>query len=134
MTHLRRHALGIGLAAATLAPLAMAQPAASAAATTSAHCSRVITTANSQATIHLVLHTCATFRPTGLDWSGPSSSNPRVVEVLKQPTRGTTPQWSLKAVGRGTATITSTGRPICAPGEACPDFIVRGTLRIEVVA
>lgn len=37
-----------------------------------------------------------------------------------------------EADATGTATLTATGRPVCAAGEACPQFIVEDTVTLEV--
>ncbi|HKN50719.1 MAG TPA: hypothetical protein VJ010_10885 [Actinomycetota bacterium] len=42
--------------------------------------------------------------------------------------------WQIVAVHPGEATITSLGRPICTPGQICPDFVVLFQVHIVVLA
>jgi hypothetical protein len=133
MQRLRASLLAAGVAGAALAPLGLAQPAVSAADAVLPHCPRIITRADEGKTLRLKRGTCATLRLSGLSWSRPTSSNADVV-VSTAPASSTTQQWLLKGAHLGGATIKATGRPICQPAEACPQFILLYTLKINVIA
>jgi hypothetical protein len=116
---------GLGLAAS-----AWAQPAETA-MTAAARCPRIISNTGARRPVTLVDHACATLRlGGGLVWSTPRASNGHV-RVGRAAGTGA---WYLTAASRGTATITSGGRPNCAAGRACPAFIVLFRLQVRVVA
>jgi hypothetical protein len=68
-----------------------------------------------------------------LRWSDPTVAGD-AVRLVPIPSPQGSRSWQVVALHPGTATITSFGRPICTPGEPCPDFIVRFQIHIVVLA
>ncbi len=85
----------------------------------------VVTDADTGSTVQLAVGQQAALRLGGrLTWSEPQVSGGAVRltpvdEVREQGYR----EWTISAAGRGTAKITSTGRPACSPGEMCPAVV-----------
>jgi len=130
---MRKLALGIACTASMLIALAVAQGAAAAPATAFPECPHTITNADNGATITLVQGSCATLSlDPALDWSTPTSSS-TAIRVFDHETLAPDQQWGLGAVHRGTATVTSTGRPHCDPGQVCPLYVVLFTVHIRVI-
>jgi hypothetical protein len=130
MRRLATAAVGLGLVGCGLATGASAagRPAAATAAT---RCPRVVRNTDRTRSLTLVDHACATLRlGSGLVWSTPRSSSTGV-KLARAPGTGA---WYLTAARTGTATITSSGRPNCQAGRACPAFIVLYRLHVHVVA
>lgn len=65
-----------------------------------------------------------------LDWSAVTSASPRVL----QPVTSVPGQQVFRARAAGQGVLVATGRPRCAPGEACPQFVVQWRVVIDVVA
>jgi predicted secreted protein len=127
--------LALGLACiATVVSLGAVQSAGAATRAAIPHCPRTITNADNGKTIKMVRGSCATLQlDQGLVWTPPESSS-RAVRVFDTETFAPDEAWGLRAVHRGDTTITSTGRPKCAPGEACPDFVRLLSVNIRVVS
>jgi hypothetical protein len=41
-------------------------------------------------------------------------------------------EWVITPLGRGTATITASGRPLCSPGQICPALVMAYTITVVV--
>lgn len=136
MNPLKKLATSAALIGSLLAGLCSAQPAMAAAATPAAarHCPRTITDADNAKTITLMAGRCATLslNPT-FAWSTPVSSS-SAVTVTDTETFAPDSIWTLNAIHRGRATISSTGGPICKPGQICPLFVIEFQVHIRVVA
>src|ERR1700678_2088345 len=60
-----------------------------------------------------------------LQWSGPRVTSPGVIRAVGEPTnRGGTFVATYVAFAKGRTAVEVTGRPICSPGSACPQFIL----------
>ena len=130
---MKRLALGL-VCIATVVSLSIVQSAAAAPRPTIPHCPRTITNADNGKTIKMVRGSCATLQlDHGLVWTTPDSST-RAVRVFDTETFAPDEAWGLRAIHRGDTTITSTGRPKCAPGEACPDIVRLFSVNIRVVS
>jgi predicted secreted protein len=118
---------------ATVVSLGIVQPAAAATrAPMIPYCPRTITNADNGKTIKMVKGSCATLQlDQDLVWKTPESSSDAVT-VFDTETFAPDQAWGLRAVHRGDATITSTGRPKCAPGEVCPLFVRLFSVNIRV--
>jgi ABC-type transport system substrate-binding protein len=133
MKSVKKLALSVALIGSLLAGLCVAQPAMSATRDAAPYCPRTITSADSGSTITVVAGTCATLSLNpAFAWSTPVS-NSSAVTVTDQETFAPDAIWTLNAVHRGYATITSEGRPICKPGQFCPLFIIEFSVHIRVV-
>jgi hypothetical protein len=132
MRPVKTFALAVALIGSLLAALCVAQPAVSA-TTAARHCPKTIDNADNGKTIRMAAGTCATLSlQPDLVWSTPVSSS-KAVSVTDIPTFVRDSIWTLNAVHAGDATITSSGRPDCKPGQVCPLFIVEFTVHIHVV-
>jgi hypothetical protein len=130
---MKKYALSVALIGSLLAALAIAQPAMSATATADRYCPRTIDNSYNGKTITMVAGTCATLSlQPDLVWTTPVSSS-KAVTVTDIPTFVRDSIWTLNAVHAGDATITSSGRPDCKPGQVCPLFIVEFSVHIHVV-
>ena len=119
---------------ATVASLCIVAPAGAATRVPIPHCPRTITNADNGKTIKMVEGSCATLQlDENLDWTTPESSS-NAVSVFDIETFAPDQTWGLRAVHRGDATITSTGRPHCDPGEVCPLFVRLFSVNIRVVS
>jgi len=131
----KKLAIGVALVATMFALPFAVQPAAAATSTASPYCSdpTEITNADHGKTITLRAGQCATL---SLDpewvWDTPRSSS-RAVLVYDVPTFVPDQTWGLKAGPGGTATISSTGRPDCDPGEVCPLIVRLFEVHIRIV-
>jgi hypothetical protein len=133
MKPVKKFALGVALIGSLLAALCVAQPAMSATAAAAPPCSRTIDNSDNGKTITMVAGTCATLSlQPDLVWTTPVSSS-RAVAVTDTETFAPDSIWTLEAVHAGDATITSSGRPNCKPGQVCPLFIVEFSVHIHVV-
>jgi hypothetical protein len=134
MTRIHRIA-ALTCAVSALAGLAVAQPAAAASTPTPfPDCPRTITNADNGRTITLLRGQCATLSLDPAEvWDTPHSSS-AAVGVFDVPTFAPDQIWGLSAVRDGSATITSTGRPDCDPGEVCPLYIRSFRVDIRVVS
>ena len=133
MRLVKTFALGVALIGSLLACLSIAQPAMSATATADRSCSRTIDNADNGKTITMAAGTCATLSlQPDLVWKTPVSSS-KAVTVTDIETFAPDAEWTLNAEHAGDATITSSGRPNCKPGQVCPLFIVEFTVHIHVV-
>jgi hypothetical protein len=130
---MKKFALSAALIGSLLAALAIAQPAMSATATAARYCPRTIDNADNGKTITMAAGTCATLslKPDFV-WKTPVSSS-RAVAVTDTPTFVRDSKWTLNAVHPGDATITSSGRPDCKPGQVCPLIIMEFSVHIHVV-
>jgi predicted secreted protein len=131
---MKRLVLGIACIAAMLIPVAIVAPATAATTTAIPYCPQTITNADSGGAIKMLKGSCATLQLNpNLIWSTPKSSS-TAVSVFDTETFAPDQTWGLRAVHGGDATITSTGRPNCLPGRACPQFIVLFSVHIHVVS
>jgi predicted secreted protein len=129
---MKRFALGFACIA-TVASLGIVQPAGAATRAAIPDCPRTITNADNGKTIKMVKGSCATLQlDQDLVWSTPESSS-RAVAVFDTETFAPDQAWGLRAVHRGDATITSTGRPNCVSGQVCPQFVRLFSVNIRVV-
>ena len=119
---------------ASIASLGIAQSAGAATQAAIPHCPRTITTADNGKTIKMVKGSCLTLQlDQDLIWTTPESSNDHAVAVFDTETFAPDQAWGLRAVHRGDATITSTGRPNCPQGQPCPLFLRLFSVNIRVV-
>jgi hypothetical protein len=132
MRPVKTFALGVALIGSLLACLCVAQPAMSA-TTAAPYCARTIDNSDNGKTITMAAGTCATLSlQPDLVWETPVSSS-KAVTVTDTETFAPDNIWTLNAVHAGDATITSSGRPNCKPGQVCPLFIVEFSVHIHVV-
>jgi hypothetical protein len=133
MKPVKTFALGVALIGSLLAALCVAQPAVSATTAAARDCPRTIDNSYNGKTITMTAGTCVTLSlQPDLVWETPVSSS-KAVSVTDIPTFVRDSIWTLNAVHAGDATITSSGRPDCKPGQVCPLFIVEFTVHIHVV-
>lgn len=135
MTGIKRILLGFMLTAPVI-PLVLAGPAMAApsAAPGQGHpICFVITQADNGRTFDTPMPSCDILRLSGLRWSTPSVDGD-AVSLVPIPAPYGDQSWQIVAEQPGEATITSLGRPICAPGQGCPDFIVLFRVQIVVLA
>jgi predicted secreted protein len=129
---MKRFALGL-VCIAAVASLGIVQPAGAATRTTIPDCPRTITNADNGKTIKMVKGSCATLQ---LDedfvWATPGSDS-GAVAVFDTETFAPDQAWGLRAVHRGNATITSTGRLNCPSGQACPLFLKLFSVNVRVI-
>jgi hypothetical protein len=72
---------------------------------------------------------------TGLDWSKLREIGPQLLRPDSLSPQGAGElAASYKAVGVGRTTLQATGAPICAPGKACPQFLLLWRVAIIVTA
>jgi hypothetical protein len=72
-------------------------------------------------------------RAQGLVWSAPFQLSPRLLRQVGGVARANGGvQVAYTARARGRTTLQATERPICAPGRACPQFIVLWLVHIHV--
>jgi predicted secreted protein len=129
---MKRLALGFACIA-TVASLGIVQPAGAATQAAIPDCPRTITNADNGKTIKMLKGSCVTLQlDQNLTWTTPESSSDAVA-VFDTETFAPDQAWGLRAVHRGDATITSTGRPNCAPGEICPLFVRLFSVNVRVV-
>jgi predicted secreted protein len=129
---MKRLALGFACIA-TVASLGIVQPAGAATQAAIPGCPRTITNADDGKTIKMVKGSCVTLQlDQNLTWTTPESSSDAVA-VFDTETFAPDQAWGLRAVHRGDATITSTGRPNCAPGQVCPLFVRLFSVNVRVV-
>jgi hypothetical protein len=130
---MKRLIVGITCLASLLTALAMAQTAAASTRTTIPNCPRTITNKDNGKTIWMVQGSCATLKlDDNFVWTTPKSSS-KAVSVFDTETFAPDQEWGLRAVRPGDATITSTGRLNCKPGEVCPLFLVLFSVHVHVV-
>jgi hypothetical protein len=130
---MKKFALSVALIGSLLAALSIAQPAMAATATADRFCPRTIDDADNGKTITMAAGTCATLSlQPELVWTFPVSSS-KAVTVTDIPTFVRDSIWTINAVRAGGATITTSGRPDCKPGQVCPLFIVEFSVHIHVV-
>jgi predicted secreted protein len=130
---MKRIALGLACIA-TVVSLGVVQPAAAATRSPIPHCPRTITNADNGSTIKMVKGSCLTLQlDPALVWATPESSS-GAVEVFDTETFAPDQAWGLRAVHRGSATITSTGHVSCPPGEICPLFLKLFSVDVRVVS
>jgi hypothetical protein len=130
---MKRLIIGAACIASLLAALALAQTAAATTRTTIPNCPRTITNKDNGKTIRMVQGSCATLKlDNSLVWTTPQSSS-KAVSVFDTETFAPDQEWGLWAARPGDATITSTGRPNCKPGEVCPLFVVLFSVHVHVV-
>jgi hypothetical protein len=133
MRPVKTFALGVALIGSLLAVLCVAQPAMSATTAATRYCPSTIDNADNGKTITLAAGTCATLSlQPNLVWTTPVSSS-KAVTVTDTETFAPDSMWTLNAIHAGDATITSSGRPNCKPGQVCPLFIVEFSVHIHVV-
>lgn len=132
---MRKLALCIAPFASLLIPVVAAAPAAVTTRAAKPHCSRAVGIARNGQTITMVKGTCARLQltPSSLNWSLPASSG-GAVRVLARGSFTPDATAALRAVHTGRATITSIGRPNCAAGRMCPQYLVSFSLHVRVVA
>lgn len=145
MKQVKRLKLSIALIGSLVAGLAIAQPAMSATAATAqpamsatpaaaGDCNRTITNADNLKTITLVAGTCATLSLNpAFAWATPVSSG-SAVTVTDTETFAPDSIWTINAIRRGRATISSSGGLICEPGEVCPLILAVFSVHIRVVS
>ena len=134
MMGIKRILLGVMLAALVL-PLMVAAPAMAApsAAPGQGHpICFLITQADNGKTFDTPIPSCDVLQLSGLRWSTPTVDGDAVLLVPIPSVQGAQ-SWQIIAVQPGEATITSLGRPICTPGQVCPDFIVLFQVHIVVL-
>jgi hypothetical protein len=73
--------------------------------------------------------------PFGHQWSGPTTSQGTL--ELQSPSGYASPTlkmcvWQFIAQGTGASQLRFTGRPICAAGQLCPQYILNVPFTIEV--
>jgi hypothetical protein len=94
----------------------------------------VLTEADSGRTVPLVVGEAAALRLSNrYTWSEPQVSGGAVRLVgAASPSGAGYREWTITAVARGGATVTSGGRPTCTPGTVCPAAILAFTVTIDV--
>jgi hypothetical protein len=135
MTGIKRILLGFLLTAVVL-PLVVAAPAMAApsAAPGQGHpICFVITQADNGKTFDTPIPSCDILQLSGLRWSTPTVDGD-AVSLVPIPAPYGDQSWQILAEQPGEATITSWGRPMCTPGQVCPDFIVLFRVHIVVLA
>ena len=135
MVGIKRILRGLMLTALVL-PLAVAAPAMAApgAAPGQGHpICFVITQADNGKTFDTPIPSCDILQLSGLRWSTPTVDGDAVF-LVPIPAPYGDQSWQIVAEQPGEATITSLGRPICTPGQVCPDFVVLFRVHIVVLA
>jgi hypothetical protein len=135
MTGIKRILLGFMLTAVVI-PLVLAAPAMAApsAAPGQGHpICFVITQADNGKTFDTPIPSCDILQLSGLRWSTPSVDGD-AISLVPIPAPYGDQSWQIVAEQPGEATITSLGRPICTPGQPCPDLIVLFRVHIVVLA
>jgi hypothetical protein len=96
--------------------------------------STFVTEADSGRMLHLSMGQAAALRLSHrYAWSEPRADGNAVRIVRSAGVRSTAyDEWTISAVGLGTATITSSGRPACTPGSICPAVILGFSLTVVV--
>ena len=92
----------------------------------------VITQADNGKTFDTPIPSCDILQLSGLRWSTPTVDGDAVF-LVPIPAPYGDQSWQIVAVQPGEATISSLGRPICTPGQVCPDFIVLFQVHIVVL-
>ena len=94
----------------------------------------MLTEADSGRTVPLAVGEVAALRLSGrYTWSEPQAAGGAVrVTAAVVPSGAGYREWSLTAVARGAAAVTSGGRPACTPGTVCPGAILAFTVTIDV--
>jgi hypothetical protein len=130
---MRRLIVSVACIASLLSALALAQTAAATTRTPIPNCPRTITNKDNGKTIRMARGSCATLKlDDRLVWTVPQSSS-NAVSVFDTETFAPDQEWGLRALHPGNATITSTGRLKCKPGEVCPLFIELFSVHVHVV-
>lgn len=94
----------------------------------------VLTEADSGRTVPLAVGEVAALRLSSRStWSEPQAAGGSVrVTPAAAPSGAAYREWTLTAVARGVATVTSGGRPACTPGTVCPGVILAFSVTIDV--
>jgi len=93
---------------------------------------QVLTEADSGRTVALAVgQTAALHLANRYTWSEPQATG-GAVRVARGDTTGAYHEWTVTAVARGTATVTSGGRVACSPGVICPGAILAFALTVTV--
>jgi hypothetical protein len=93
----------------------------------------VITQADNGKTFDTPIPSCDILQLSGLSWSTPTVDGDSV-RLVPIPAPYGYQSWQIVAEQPGESTISSLGRPICLPGQVCPDFIVLFQVHIVVLA
>ncbi len=117
-------ALALGACGAAAGPGAQASPSPSPV--------QVVTEADSGQTISLAVGQTADLRLSNrYTWSAPQVSG-GAVRVAGGAAAADYHEWTLTAVARGTATVTSGGRVACSPGDVCPGAVRAFSVTVAV--